>query len=282
MKGVPSYWRSPLPHYWVGKKINSLAHLIYKARDKKIEGEVVSQKELTPGDLVAALKIYICLVLQSHDKKQEQNVGKGKVRTTYEELILYLGLTRPMVARGLRVLENHGAVERVGTKPLIYRIKGSDQDVADEWMGFTWLPKGYIWGSKDRKSKRLVILSGYPNRGAAAAHGLALYLLLVSVAQRNSNVALITYGKMSSRLGLSNQEIRAAIDLLVNHGFISVLRAIDSQTFEALGLTVPEEILSGSPNAYLIKGLRARAYNENVNTLRDYDALSKGLTKGSG
>ena len=123
MKGVPSYWRSPLPHYWIGKKVNSLAHLIYKARDTKIEGEVVSQKELTPGDLVAALKIYICLVLQSHDKKQEQHVGKGMVRTTYEELILYLGLTRPMVARGLRILENYGAVERMGTKQLVYRIK---------------------------------------------------------------------------------------------------------------------------------------------------------------
>lgn len=276
MKGVPQHWRSPLPHFWIGRKTNILPQLLESIEYRENEAETIAPRRFKPGELTAALKLYITLVLMAHDEKQERNAGKGCVKTTYEEFILYLKLSRPMVARGLRILEDFGAIERIGIKPLIYRVRGLDGSITAEWQGYAWLPKGHLFGDRRRNSAKPIMLANYPIRGASAAHGLALYLLLVSVTQRNSNVSLITYSKMNERLGLTNHQLRRAIDLLVNQELIWVLRVTTQEAFEALGLAVPEVVLKGAPNAYLIRGLRGRSYNGRVNTLDDYYELAKG------
>lgn len=276
MSGVPRDWYSPLPQYWIGKSNDNLKGLINRA-DPNYEPFLGSGLPgLTSGEVIAAFKIYICLVLMAHDKKQEKNVGKNKVRTTYEEIQLYLKISRSMVSRGLKLLEQTHAIERTGYKPLVYRVCGLEKERDGEWKGFVSIPKGHLFGHRRNSSAEPIMLSEYPNRGAAAMNGLALYLLLVSVTQRDSNVALITYAKIQERIGLSNREIRKALDLLINHDLLSVLRVTNETTFEVLGLEVAPNILLGSPNAYLIKGLKGRRYNERVNTLEDYVARSLG------
>ena len=105
-------------------------------------------------------------------------------------------------------------------------------------------------------------------------NGLVLYLLLLSVCQRNTNVSLIAYDRIQERIGLGSQEVRQALDVLINHDLISVLRVTNESTLEAFGLPMPAKALAGSPNVYLIKGLKGRKYNERVNTLEDYAALT--------
>jgi hypothetical protein len=224
----------------------------------------------TSGEVIAALKIYIALVAMADDKKQVRNVGKYCLRTTYEEIQLYLKLSRAMVRQGLRLLEATNALERLGFKPLVYRIKGLDENRKDEWKGHVKLPKGHLFGARRYSSANPIMLADYPSRGVTAMNGLVLYLLLLSVCQRDNNVALISYSRIDERTGIYGKRLRKALDVLINHDLISVLRLNDESTYEAFGLQIAGSELVGTPNAYLIKGIRGRKYNERVNTMEDY------------
>ncbi len=105
-------------------------------------------------------------------------------------------------------------------------------------------------------------------------NGLVIYLLLLSVCQRDTNVAVISYDRMIERTGISSKGIRQAIDTLINHDLISVLRITNESTLEAFGLPMPAQALKGTPNVYLIKGVKGRKYNERINTLENYAMLT--------
>src|SRR5690606_7084682 len=112
------------------------------------------------------------------------------------------------------------ALERLGYKPLGYRVKGLDPERSDEWKGHVKLPKGHLFGLRRYSSDNPIMLSEYPSRGKTAMNGLVLYLLLLSVCQRHTNVALIAYDRIEERTGLSSQEVRQALDVLINHDLI--------------------------------------------------------------
>ncbi len=265
---------SPIPRHWLGKVGHSPWALARASLCDPFLFPTGLAWRPTTGGVIAALKIYIALVAMADDKKQERNVGKHCLRTTYEEIQLYLKLSRALVREGLKLLEATDALERLGYKPLVYRIKGLDPERPDEWKGHVKLPKGHLFGLRRYSSANPIMLAEYPSRGKMAMNGLVLYLLLLSVCQRNTNVSLIAYDRIQERIGLGSQEVRQALDVLINHDLISVLRVTNESTLEAFGLPMPAKALAGSPNVYLIKGLKGRKYNERVNTLEDYAALT--------
>ncbi|SFL93158.1 hypothetical protein SAMN04487868_1161 [Marinobacter salarius] len=271
---------SPIPRYWLGKERCSPWALAKVTRTDPLTVSLGVplpmglSKTPTAGQVIAALKIYIALVAMADDKKQERNVGKHCLRTTYEEIQLYLKLSRAMVCEGLKLLEAADAIERLGYKPLVYRIKGLDPKKPEEWKGHVKLPKGHLFGMRRYSSDLPIMLADYPSRGKAAMNGLVIYLLLLSVCQRDTNVSLISYDQIQKRAGLFSKDVRQAIDILVNHDLISVLRVTDETTLEAFGLPLPTQALKGSPNVYLIKGVKGRRYNERINTLENYAALT--------
>ncbi len=268
---------SPIPRYWLGLTGHSPPWSLARAtKHHPFLYPTGLPWRPTTGGVIAALKIYIALVAMADDKKQERNVGKHCLRTTYEEIQLYLKLSRALVCEGLKLLEATDALERLGYKPLVYRIKGLDRERADEWKGHVKLPKGHLFGLRRFSSNNPpIMLSEYPSRGKAAMNGLVLYLLLLSVCQRHTNVALIAYDRIEERTGLGSQEVRQALDVLINHDLISVLRVSNESTLEAFGLPMPAKALAGTPNVYLIKGLKGgRKYNERINTLEDYARLT--------
>lgn len=261
---------SKLPRYWLKNSLMVPWGLRAAATtDPFLNPRGISWKPTT-GEVTAALKIYITLVAMADDKKQEKNVGKHSLQTTYEEIQLYLKLSRSSVREGLRLLEATDAVERLCYKPLAYRIKGLDQERKDEWTGFAKLPKGHIFGNRRFSSAEPIMLAEYPNRGESAMNGLLLYLFFLSVCQRDTNVSLVSYRRIGERTGIYENRLRRALDVLINHDLISVLRLNNESTYEAFGLPAPSTRLAGTPNAYLIKGLAGRKYNERVNTLQDY------------
>lgn len=271
---------SPMPRYWLGKVGGSPWLLASATRVERWEVMLGLPLPLglprkpTAGEVIAALKIYIALVAMADDKKQERNAGKYCLRTTYEEIQLYLKLSRAMVCEGLKLLEAADAIERLGYKPLVYRIKGLDPTKPDEWKGHVKLPKGHLFGMRRYSRELPIMLAHYPSRGKAAMNGLVIYLLLLSVCQRDTNVSLISYDQIQKRTGLFSTDVRQAIDILVNHDLISVLRVTDETTLEAFGLPLPAQALKGSPNVYLIKGVKGRRYNERINTMENYVALA--------
>lgn len=80
MSGVPKDWYSPLPHFWIGKSNDNLKGLMSRADANYSPVLVCGLPGLTSGEVIAALKIYICLVLMAHDKSKRRTL----VRTGYE------------------------------------------------------------------------------------------------------------------------------------------------------------------------------------------------------
>jgi hypothetical protein len=257
---------SPLPRHWLGKTGHSPWQLAKAAQPPYITD---LSWQPTTGEVTAALKIYITLIAMVDDEKQTRNVGANCLRTTYEELQLYLKLSRALIREGLKLLEATDAIARLGYKPLVYRVKGLDQKNKEEWRGHVKLPKGHLFGMRRYSSANPIMLADYPTRGMAAMNGLVIYLLLLSVVQRNNNVALISYDRVYERTGIRSKNLRKALDLLINHDLITVLRLNNESTFEAFGLPVTDAELRGTPSVYLPKGLKGRKYNERVNTLEE-------------
>tara|TARA_R110001599_G_scaffold70304_2_gene197314 strand:+ start:2492 stop:3349 length:858 start_codon:yes stop_codon:yes gene_type:complete len=258
---------SPLPRHWLSMDGPSPWWLAKTARRTIPVYPPIFPDPPTAGAVTAALKIYIALVAMADDDNQRKRVGRYAVKTTYEEIQQYLKLSRAMVREGLKLLEQCHAIERTGHKPLVYKITGLDRNTEEGAKGFVKLPKGHLYGNRRQSSTLPITLANYPTRGVDAMNGLALYLLLLSVVQRDNNVAMISYERIKERTDMSSKQIRQGLDLLVNHNLISVLRLNNEETFEAFGMPVPETILRGTPNAYLIKGLKGREYNQRVNTL---------------
>jgi hypothetical protein len=257
---------SPLPRHWLGKEGHSPWQLA-KATQFPYKSDLSWQP--TTGEVTAALKIYITLVTMVDDEKQTRNVGANCLRTTYEELQLYLKLSRALIREGLKLLEATDAIERLGYKPLVYRVKGLDKNNKEGSGGHVKLPKGHLLGMRRYSSANPIMLADYPTRGVAAMNGLVIYLLLLSVVQRNDNIALISYDRVLQRTEIHGKHLRKALDLLINHDLVTVLRLNNESTFESFGLPVTDTELRGTPNAYLLKGIKGRKYNERVNTLED-------------
>ncbi|ENO17113.1 hypothetical protein J057_00569 [Marinobacter nanhaiticus D15-8W] len=261
---------SKMPRNWIATDRPAyLAHFV----GQEIQLEESAKKTLiASGDVIAALKIYMLLVAMADDVKQQKHVGEGRVRTTYDEIGLYLKLSRAKIRNGLALLEWSNAIIRLEKKPLLYELSNYHP------KNFYKLPKGQLYGY--RPSSEPIALARFPNRGVFAMRALVLYLLILSVCQRDNNVSLILYSTMADRTGIPQNGIRQAIDHLVNHQMISVIRVTNEETLEAFGIPILIKG-KGSPNAYLIHGLKGKAYQDRVNTMTNWLEAAKEASEGS-
>lgn len=270
-----------LPRYWVNQ---GGASKLARMASQRLAARKIN-RSLEPllsypscGAVIAALKLYILFGCMADDKRLSRNVGPGCLKTTYDELQHYLGMSRAMVRQGLALLELHGAVERLEFKPLVYRIPELVKPEGEGWAGVFKIPKGHLFGLRRHSKENPIALADFPNRGQAAMNALVLYLILLSVCQRDDNIAYISYSQMGVRAYLSNNEIRRALDVLINGDLISVLRVTNEATFEALGLPTQGRRFQGAPNVYLLKGIHSRrGYNQRINTPEDYKRVSDAL-----
>lgn len=183
------------------------------------EGMLAFKGGASSGASIAALK---CVVGIS----TSIDFSSRKARLSISNLETLTGLSRPMVVRGIELLEKLEilVVDRTNhVNEYELTVQGND----DKWAK---LPFDLV-----RKH-----LSQIPNRGVVPLTALKIYLLLVSLRPNESTALSIGYDKMRDLLGVQKAQIRSALDILYSHSLIRIMR---------------NEEVEGKHNVYTILGL---------------------------
>jgi DNA-binding transcriptional ArsR family regulator len=172
------------------------------------------------GTSIAALKcvIGISLVIDFRSRRG---------RISISELEDFTGLSRPMVQRGIKLLETMDIIE-------------IDRGHANEYT-LTELPDDSYWTKLpvDRLKRNV---STIPNRGIVPLTALKIYLLLLSFRKNDSVHITMPYDFFCSELGIQRSHIRSALDILYSHKLLHVSHE-------------PRVKLGSQPNVYTILGL---------------------------
>lgn len=154
------------------------------------------------GESIAGLK---CLIAISH------SVNFHSLATTlsYSELEKATGLSKPMVAKGISLLERNGIIHIDRGYKNTYTLLESLSD-----SGWAKLPVDFL-----KKE-----LPSMPNRGRVSLFALKFYLQLLADRPNNSPVMHMTYETISQKVGTQTRDIKPSIDILFNHNLISVSR----------------------------------------------------------
>lgn len=174
------------------------------------------------GAHMAAIRIYLALALESDFTTRVAAVS-------WTALQSITGLSRPMITRGIETAEEAGVIEvdrSSGTHS--YRLLRRGDEIA-----FTKIPAAQLRSA----------LPHLPTRGFHALDALKVYVALLTVRARDSDKASIGHKKLATRSGVQPRRVRAAIDVLINHRLIHVMREESTEV--------------GHPyNEYLLLGFR--------------------------
>lgn len=192
-----------------------------------------------PGEAIAALKLYVALCLKANFKTGNYLPDTGCVQRSISQLCELVGLSRPMVIKGLRKLRDWQIVEVKGGRPAIYHI--TDYETAKYW---TKLPRAHLFN--DDKEKCIKRLSAMSNRSKTTLHSLQMYLYLAAIRDKKSDLAKVTYDRLAKVLCIARNDVSKAISTLVGFELISVRQA------------GPDEFLGERPsNIYRLRGTLA-------------------------
>lgn len=180
------------------------------------------------GEKIAALKCLISITILI-------DFTTKKVRISQAKLEEFTKLSHPMVIKGLKFLQSEGLILiNTEDKPYEYYVK---EDM--EKSNWAKLPKPIAL-------KEFSVIS---NRGRKNLHAIRLYIYFLSIRLSNSNIARVSYQTIISKLKMSPNDVKSAIDILLNHSLISIDNAYQDADFD---------FKKNPPNRYRIKGLWER------------------------
>lgn len=187
------------------------------------------------GASIAALKIYLAIVLKANFKPNDVFDKSGCASLSFTEFEDLTGMSRALVAQGLKKLKEHEliVVEKEG-RPNIYRLTSYDDE-----RGWSKLPKRYLFGSENLG--KIQKITEFSMRHRAHLNALRIYLLLL--ANGNGKWTLLSYDKITEYTGMSREFIHPAISVLIDMQLINV-------SSEETSL-----VKTKSPNKYHFRGL---------------------------
>lgn len=200
----------------------------------------------SPGEAIAALKIYVALCLKANFKAGSYLPDTGCVQRSISHLSELVGLSRPMTIKGLRKLQEWEIVAVKSGRPAIYHIV--DYEKAKYW---TKLPRTHLYaGQKENRIERLRDMS---NRSKTTLHALQMYLYLAAIRDKKSHLAKVTYERITEVLGITRDDVSKAISTLIGFSLISVR------------LAGPDEFFGERPsNIYWLRGSQVEASERKV------------------
>lgn len=172
------------------------------------------------GESIAALKVLMAISVL-------MNFHTRKAKNSCTDLEKLTGLSRPMVLKGIGVLEGLGVVD-VNRDAYVneYELTANEDD-----RGWAKLPY-------DRIRSRLPELS---NRGVVPLAALKIYLVLVALRPNTSQSLSISHEKLRDYTGVQKKHIRPALDILYSHSLIR--------------LSLVDENAKGRHNLYTLQGI---------------------------
>lgn len=214
-------------------------------------GELKKFKWNSPdkANFIASLMLYIVLV---------QRNEYGCTSLSYSQLCDMTNLSREKVAQGLRVLISYRLIEKDKDKRTnIYSI--NNYDVAP-WGK---LPFRKLYNN----CNEIEAFKDFHLRRKSELNALKLYLLLVKFRDNKRNAAMIGYGKIHEYSGISINDIKSAISLLINNGLIHVESSI-SQVYNKQNMNIYRITHIDSKHH---KGTQSKDPNEfDIDTIPDF------------
>lgn len=172
------------------------------------------------GTSIAALKVLMAI-------SSLMDFYSRKAKSSFSDLEKLTGLSRPMVLKGISVLEGLAivVVDRTG------HVNQYELTVKEDDRAWAKLPT-------DRVRLRMPELS---NRGIVPLAALKIYLMLVALRPNTSTSLSISHENLRNYTGVQKKHIRPALDILYSHSLIR--------------LSLVEENSKGRHNLYTLQGI---------------------------
>lgn len=218
-----------LPTWWIGQEV------LAQFRWARGEG----------ADNTAAL---MTLIVIAHHAEQQT----GQARLTYAQFCEATGISRAKLSRALSVLQDRGIIERWRDGRSSFQLTGYDPT-----RGWCKLPARSLYVGPTVDAFRHFRL-----RVPTELNALKLYLLFAARRGRDTNMANISYDKITAYTGLRREQIRAAT---------AMLAALSLAYVERVPSAVSEH---GVANAYRLAGLEPHAHMGTIGrrlTAQDFD-----------
>lgn len=233
-KEVPLW--AKLPIHWIqqhGLRMFTSTVLNEPATRSK-SGQRIPEPDRTERNRsIAALKLYMAICIRT-------DFHTGKAKTSYEELITLTGMSRPVIARSLKRLEELGRITRaeqsLRSGTLIY-VCGWLED------GFSGqIPKRWLYDGNQGRS--LLKLREF-KFDWASFYALKVYLAILAFRDRHRfGLTIITYDKIDQATGIGRYKVADAITMLYQMNLISFRPG-----------TFDESDDHARTNRYLVRGL---------------------------
>lgn len=180
------------------------------------------------GDGANNTAALMALIALAHHAEEQT----GHVRLTYDELCVLTGLSRAKLSKGLEILETRGIVARdLGRS--IFRLQNFNPS-----GGWAKLPYKALYNGG-----RIAAFDDFKLRSVAELNALKLYFLFAARRGRDTNMANISFDKITEYTGVERPRIKAAQTVLAIHNMAHVERV--PSTTNAFGIS----------NAYRLTGL---------------------------
>jgi hypothetical protein len=210
-KEVPLW--AKLPIHWIQqhglRRFSSTVLKEAKAESKNGRG-VPEPDRAERNHSIAALKLYMAICIRT-------DFHTGEANTSYEELITLTGMSRPVIARSLKRLEELGRITRtkqsLRSGTLIYVCGWLE----DKFSG--QLPKRWLYDGNQGRS--LLKLREF-KFDWASFFALKVYLAILAFRDRHRfGLTIITYDKIDQATGIGRYRVADAITMLYQMGLIS-------------------------------------------------------------
>lgn len=161
----------------------------------------------------SALMLYMAIGFYAVQKIDEaQGLLPGEAAVTYEQLQDFTGLSRELISRGLRKLEERGLIEtQARGRRNIYVIKYFDDNI---WMK---IPCRYL--SKGRHQVK-PFFANLSVRNQYTLYAMKLYFVIMERRNTKTNHAAISYEKLEKYSGIPRNRIKMTISTLVSNELI--------------------------------------------------------------
>jgi len=201
----------------------------------------ISWKTHGSSGTAALMVLFALATLSNLSQRGNKSKTTSKVKASYTDIQTLTGLSRLLISKALRLLEELEAVntEREGNG-CVYSLLGVDEN--GSWCA---LPQGYLMDSKDELAR----LKGIHEilRRPASLWAMKLYMILMAFRDRRSNTARMRYETITEYTGLRREDISTASQILVA---LQLIRIADDDE-------EPLRVGERRHNRYKIMGLTA-------------------------
>ena len=190
---------------------------------------------------IASLMLYIAIVHKANLAPTKEYPQPGFSKLSYSDFERIVGLSRAKISSGLRILERLNIVIIYKDyKTRVYQLRNYDSS-----RGWAKLPCQRFYSNTTH------VFDEFHLRKKTELNALKMYLLIVAFRDNKKNHTIISYEKINFYTGISENEIRSALSLLVNLNLVQVDKYSNPKNPE-------EDWTMKSKNFYRLVGLKGR------------------------